>query len=112
MNIGDYGVPWCGNRMLGYDTPQWKGSRRLAITWKPNEPWKESLRIVGLERGRSAAHLIVASADDPEDIRGQMFLVDLVEAMPHVAAGGTFTGTWRVRKRGQNYGICLVEASC
>jgi hypothetical protein len=78
------------------------------VVWNPIEPFVESLKLVGTERGRSAAHFMW------EDTRGRqypMFLTDLVNLLirrPITPPGVTHYETWTIKKRGQNYGIALA----
>ncbi|MET8430082.1 hypothetical protein [Nocardia sp. NPDC004860] len=74
--------------------------------WRPNEPFTASLRIVGTERGRSAARYI---AEDIETgCQYPMFMTEMLAIVQnHTIDHGVITGTWIGCKRGANYGIRL-----
>ena len=76
-----------------------------AHEWRPNEPMELRLTIDGVTSGRSAKYVTWLDADGHHY---PMFVVDLVEMIrdgtPIVA--GAVHAMFRVRKRGQNYGLC------
>lgn len=75
--------------------------------WRPNEPFEAALRIVGTERGRSAAHFIAEHTET--GVRYTVFMTDLLHIVQNgVIERGVISGTWVGCKRGQNYGIRLV----
>ncbi|MEU6362236.1 hypothetical protein [Streptomyces albidoflavus] len=72
--------------------------------WRDNTPFRATLTVEGIERGRSAARFIWK---DSEARTFPMFMTDMVallKATPNVDRG-TVDGWWMVQKRGQNYGI-------
>lgn len=93
------------------------------VEWRGNEPFEAELRLEGIVRGRSSAYAVwldyeaarqADQIDDPDLApavpRYPLFLTDLVELLRHkgIRKGGRVAGTWRVVKRGQNYGLALV----
>lgn len=74
--------------------------------WRPNDPFTASLRIVGTERGRSAARFV---AEDTETgCRYPMFMTEMLAIIQTATIDrGVITGTWIGCKRGANYGIRL-----
>lgn len=92
----------------GEETHTGYGNQARPIEWLPNEPFTKTLRIVRLERGRSAARFWF---EDEEGTQYPFFgqgLVDMLSAvdMDH----GVVTDTWIAVKRGANYGIERYEA--
>jgi hypothetical protein len=78
------------------------------VQWVDNDPFDAVLTFTGFERGRSAAHAIWV---DNEGHEYQMFLTDFSELLLDggtTMVGGKVLATWRVRKRGRNYGIALA----
>lgn len=76
--------------------------------WRDNEPFEATLTFQRFERGRSAAHAIYAKADDPT-WQATMFLSDVQTLIENDAALLHLRGTFVFVKRGQNYGIQLIE---
>jgi hypothetical protein len=80
------------------------------VRYRPNEAFRAQLRILGTERGQSAARFI---AEDVETgVRYPIFITDILAIIqgPGFLSGGRVLGTWQARKRGQNYGLGLVSA--
>ena len=82
--------------------------------WRDNPTFNATVKMMGTERGRSAAFFrwVVVETDDPS-LMGKvlpMFITDvgilLMEGLPKV--GGLVTASFFVVKRGQNYGITPV----
>ncbi|MGI5281694.1 hypothetical protein ACQEVF_59135 [Nonomuraea polychroma] len=85
-----------------YD-PETKTSANVPCTWRPNEPFTATLKLTGMERGRSAAYFYLADADGHEF---PLFMKDLHDMLVATdVTHGIVTGRWHVVKRGQNYGL-------
>lgn len=72
--------------------------------WIQNHIWVDTINIIGIERGTSAAHFIVKS-----EVSGKtyyMFMKDLLNMMlTHTIEKGRISGAFTYAKRGKNYGI-------
>ena len=75
--------------------------------WKDPEPFSATLTLIGFSRGRSAANF------DFESETGARFTVFMTDLMAMIQSpawqSGKISGTFVPTKRGQNYGIKLVE---
>lgn len=72
--------------------------------WRPNDPMELHLAIDTVRSGRSAKYLVWAG-DDGRSY--PMFVSDLIDMMRKATVDhGTVHGRFRVRKRGQNFGLC------
>lgn len=74
--------------------------------WRPNEPFRARLKLLGTERGRSAAYYKWQAVEDWRVY--PMFITDmarLVTLGTTFEAGGFVDAEWVVVKRGMNYGI-------
>ncbi|MBB5167106.1 hypothetical protein [Mycobacterium sp. AZCC_0083] len=78
--------------------------RRVFTGIAPMEPFSGTLRIIGHERGQSAARFNLR--DDETGTEYVMFMKDVVDML--VAQEISFTATWTPVKRGQNYGLAMV----
>lgn len=100
MAKSGYRIPFCEGDMLAY-ADYWRGT----VEWRDNEQFEATLKYVGFERGRSAAHLIF------EDENGHSFPMFLQQFDEIMHAGGfdgnKIYGKWVGVKRGQNYGVQL-----
>jgi hypothetical protein len=77
--------------------------------WINNEPFDCKLNVIGFERGRSAARVIMQC--DTTGARYPMFLSSFVEmTQQSTVSNGSITGRWVGCKKGQNYGIKLAVA--
>lgn len=85
-------------------TPQ----RDECYIWEDNVPFKATLVFERFERGRSAAHAIYAKGDDPS-WKVTMFLSDLEDVIAKGFAPLYLTGHFEYVKRGQNYGVKLID---
>lgn len=90
------------DNLLEYPTEWIKGG----VTWKPIKPFKTTLWIEGMERGRSAARFIWK---DEKGHTYPMFMRDMLDVVKTatILSGGV-SDTWVVRKSGSNYGIALA----
>lgn len=84
-------------------------------TWRqdveilPFEPFEATLFVSGFSRGRSSAKVLL----DGEGRRYEMFLVtfmDIVQTLGYAPEAG-ISGTWGICKKGQNYGVFLMEGA-
>ncbi len=99
---------------LNGDLQEWAGygwgegeKARPGQEWRDNEPFLATLRLEGIERGRSAARFVWQREDTGSTF--PMFMTDML-ALAKSDAGissGIAEGWWIVMKRGQNYGIAL-----
>ena len=75
--------------------------------WIDNEPFDCQLNVVGFERGRSAARVVLQC--DTTGAKYPMFLSSFVEMTQQATVQhGSVVGRWIGCKKGQNYGIKLV----
>lgn len=81
--------------------------RSILIDWRPNEPFKATLTLNRLERGRSAARFWFRDEEGTEYPMFGQGIVDMLKA--GVLDHGVITGTWIAVKRGANYGIERYE---
>ena len=72
--------------------------------WIPNHIWSDTINIVSIERGQSAAHFIVKS-----EVTGKtyyMFMKDLLNMLlNHTVENGRISGAFTYVQRGKNFGI-------
>jgi hypothetical protein len=84
--------------MVTYPTPQ--------SEWRPNTAFEAALRVVGTERGQSAARFIVE--DTATGVQYPLFMTELLAIVQHATIEhGVVSGQWIGCKRGANYGIRL-----
>lgn len=76
--------------------------------WRPNWRFEAHLQFQRIERGRSAAHAVYADSYDLS-WEAQMFLSDLTDVICQGLAPVSLHGTFEYVKRGQNYGIKLID---
>ncbi|QJD54005.1 hypothetical protein SEA_GALACTICA_58 [Streptomyces phage Galactica] len=100
-------TPWSpnGRQLLHYPDR----SRYPGMKWRDNSVLKLRLKMLGTERGRSAAYFRweVLDGDLPAGTILPMFITDvghvIMQGLPQ--PGGVVEGEFFVVKRGQNYGI-------
>lgn len=95
------------------------GEPYKGIVWQDNFEFAGPVKVVGMERGRSAARYVIEVtpfvAPDPlivdGPVRAIMFMTDFLAAIQKKGAlpGGLIPGTFTFVKRGQNYGVKLVD---
>jgi hypothetical protein len=79
-----------------------------AIVWKENFEFEDTMWLSGMSRGRSAANFNLVSQTDGKNYN--LFMTDIVDMIQNAAINkGKIKGKWTFVKRGQNYGIKLVE---
>jgi len=101
--VGDYKIPFRNGSPLVY--PETWGTD--AIEWRDNTPFSADVEFERFTRGRSAARSVWR--EFRSGVLYEMFLVDLADAMPAVV-DGKLSGEFCFQKRGQNYGMRLLEA--
>lgn len=81
--------------------------------WRNNPVFSATLKMIGTERGRSAAFFRweVVEGDLPAGLLLPMFITDVghVIKLGLPKLGGTVSGKFFVVKRGKNYGVTPVE---
>ena len=75
-------------------------------TWKPNFTFETTLHYTGFGRGRSSAGF---TFEDEEGHSYWMFMTDMDDMIKGGVAPLCVKGTFGFAKRGQNYGIKLLE---
>lgn len=110
--VGDYLIPFNTNGdQVHYpeDTFVHDGTayRRVTCEMRPNEVFDDVLVFGSYNRGRSAAYFSLLRESNGKGVT--MFLTDLNEAFNHFVCG-RLKGKFQFVKRGQNYGVKLLEA--
>jgi len=83
-------------------------SSSILIDWRPNLPFKATLKLKRMETGRSAVRFWWH--DESTDTDYPMFGDAIVNTLTAKdSTGGKVTGEWIVVKKGANYGIELYE---
>jgi len=79
------------------------------IDWRPNDPFEATLELVHSSRGRSSVVFIYR--DIATDIHYPLFVSSVDSMLRHATIkAGRVTGVWQVAKRGQNYGLEMLES--
>lgn len=81
---------------------------RASLVWEDNALFTATLVFKRFERGRSAAHAIYVKYDDPS-WEVTMFLSELEDVIASAFVPLHLTGTFEYVKRGQNYGVKLID---
>lgn len=116
MATGAYQIPFdrSGNQ-LHWPDPEYEwpegygqGKPRVQVSpvWQVNSTFGDVLTFDGYSRGRSAAYFGFTRLDGK---KVTMFLAEFTDVVPHMVKG-KIGGTFTFVKRGQNYGVKLVEA--
>ena len=86
-------------------------ARCINVVWLPNDPFIATLEITHMTRGYSAKYVNWMSPHADDDRVYPMFVTDLLDLMRNVdrIERGIVTTRWKVRKRGQNYGLCAAQ---
>lgn len=93
------------NSVSTADPPGWGAPDE----WRDNVPVAMSLKLTGMERGRSAARFVWVNGRDEKFPMFMTDIADLVISHGHrIGVGGLVRGSWIVKKRGANYGIALL----
>lgn len=99
-------TPWSGGNLMHHPSA---GGSLEPEEWRGNDEFKATLKLLGTERGRSAAFFRweVVDGDLPKGTLLPMFITDVGHVLMNGLAepGGIATGRWFVVKRGQNYGV-------
>jgi hypothetical protein len=100
MAKGNYEIPFDkkGNQLHYID--MWE-VRHNGASMYPNFEFDDTLEFIGFQRGRSAAYATFKRSTIGTEVT--MFLRDLEDAMPFMAAGA-IRGRFTFCKRGMNYG--------
>lgn len=94
-------APFAGNSLLHYPITH------QITEWREVDEFDAALTLMGMERGRSAAYFIWQ--EDYTHNSFPMFLVDMADLLKRdTVSFGTVLTTWKIMKRGQNYGIAKV----
>ncbi|MBB3094429.1 hypothetical protein FHR83_002081 [Actinoplanes campanulatus] len=79
----------------------------VTYSMRPNVAFAATLTLDSMRSGRSAKYLVWR---DAEGHHYPMFISDLTTMLPLVTVRrGVVSGTWIVRKKGQNFGIALAS---
>lgn len=109
MSKGNYQIPFDAHgNQLAYPTAQYNPETRdWEIFWKDNVVFEATLAYSGFSRGRSAAGFKMKDSD------GHRYYLMMSEMDRIMALGGwdgnKITGKWTFVKKGQNYGVQLIE---
>lgn len=77
------------------------------IEWRDNTPFTATMELTSFGRGMSSARFHFV---DHEGHTYEMFMKDMEDLfLRGNIERGVVTGTWRICKRGQNYGLQFVE---
>ena len=102
-------TPWLRGNLMHHPYPH---AGAEPDEWRGNDEFEATLKLLGTERGRSAAYFRweVVSGDLPAGTRLPMFITDVGHVLMGgiSQAGGVATGRWFVVKRGQNFGVTPV----
>ncbi len=102
---GDYPIPYLDRCLMHHPYTH----RRQDIDWRENRPFDATMKIGDIRSGRSAKYVMLI---DEQGSEHPMFVAELVRcAKDFGIQKGVIRGTWKVRKRGQNYGLELVDAT-
>jgi hypothetical protein len=88
--------------MVSWPGPSYH-NRYSAVQMREVPPFKATMKVVGMETGRSAKRVILE--DQETGIRYPMFVADMVKLLEETPV----TATWGPAKRGQNYGLKHVK---
>jgi hypothetical protein len=93
-----------GSLLHWADPRQAPGTWAAAAEWRPNDPMELTLTVDHVQSGRSAKYTVWIT---PNGVTYPMFISDLIEMLREVTiTDGTIHAMFRVRKRGQNFGLC------
>lgn len=96
-------VPHFESGMLGYDSHYGK------VRYVKNHIMEMTLKFLHFSRGRSSVKAHFENIDNEQ--RYEMFITDIEDILlNHKFADGQITGKFVFTKRGQNYGIKLLES--
>lgn len=78
------------------------------IEWRPNSEFYAELELIGSSRGRSS--VVFRYRDVKTGIFYPLFVSSVEDILRRASVkNGRVTGLWRVAKKGQNYGLELME---
>ena len=96
---GSYKIPFLGKDQVVY-------AGYGEYEWRENEPFIDVIEYQGYSRGRSAANFSFKSCMNGQTYN--MFMTDMSDIIPHMQKG-ILKGRFKFVKRGQNYGLRLLE---
>jgi hypothetical protein len=80
--------------------------KRPTLEWREVKEWRETMLVIGQQRGRSAAFFLLCGGGGAGTDSYPMFMSDATEMMKTATiVQGTVTGRWTIVKKGQNYGL-------
>ena len=101
--MGDYKIPFNEN---GNQMHYGRGYRD--VVWKDNFKFIDTIKITGTQRGRSAAYFQAESIENGK--KYTLFISDLLDMLLYTTIEkGVVKGTFTFRKRGENFGIAVLE---
>lgn len=83
-------------------------ARQADFEWRPNEPFKATLRMEGARRGYSAANFHFINVETGGGATIFMSGIAKMIAEFGIPSGGLITGWWRGCKHGLNYGLVYL----
>jgi len=81
----------------------WPVYKRVEAPFVAMPPFNARMKVIDMERGRSAARFTLQDIDTGKTY--PMFMVDILAMLENI----TFEGTWASQKRGANYGVMRIE---
>lgn len=81
----------------------WPVRRQVEAPFVPFPPRQMRMRVIDVERGRSAARFTLQDVATGKTY--PMFMVDILDMIKDIE----FNGVWASQKRGQNYGIARIQ---
>lgn len=74
--------------------------------WRDCYEFRGAMRVIGIHRGRSAAHFIL---EDSDKYQYPMFMVKMLDVLKRGRVSeGVIRGKWSFCKGGQNYSLCWM----
>jgi hypothetical protein len=108
MDKAGYKIPYdAEGNMMHYADRTYLGIH-VANEWRENIRFWTSMKLLGMNRGRSAAYF---TWQDDNGFEYPMFMTDLVDLLNRskVFFGETGPQPWKAIKRGRNYGLVLDQ---
>lgn len=112
---GNYQIPFRDNgELMDWAGGLASGVQAKGVNWKDNFEFLGEVELEGIHRGRSAANFRVNVEPESSllpDFKATMFMTDFLAAVITKGAepGGRIRGIFTFVKRGQNYGVKLVD---
>ena len=90
------------------DDPSMTGHGMFMTSWKKNFKFHDTLEISGMEHGQSAKYLLLVSMTTGK--KYTMFVRDVIDMIRNATIDhGKIEAWWTFTKRGQNYGVAVLE---